>query len=139
MNRLFALALALLLLGASGFLVAPSAAQIGGNYPPVVAGDLIGKQSSHRTGRVKFKFVWKFEENTFEIEGESIPEDLQEELLGRKMDVEKIEGTWELKDETIHFEVKRLDGMAVEMPKRTLKTFNTGVTRIQTKAAQYVF
>ena len=53
--------------------------------------------------------------------------------------MKKIEGKWTLHEEVLEFEVTRLDGMVVELPKRKLKTFNTGVTRIQTKAAQYVF
>jgi len=50
-----------------------------------------------------------------------------------------IEGIWSLKDETLTFSEIQIDGREPKKEPVELRCFNTGVTRIQTDEAQYVF
>ena len=112
--------------------------QVGGNYPPVSAEQLIGESSSQRTGREKFDFVWAFERDKFTLKGKDVPPDLLA-LFNDGKPAASIEGVWSLKDETLTFTEIQIDGGEPKNKLVELPCFNTGVTRIQTDEAQYVF
>ena len=107
----------------------------GSGYAPVTESELIKATYSHRTGRKKYEFTWVFESERFAIEGPEIPQDLALALLDSEEPVDHITGTWQIKDEIITF-VTETDG---ELHECSLRVFFTGVIRIQTDAAQYVF
>lgn len=111
----------------------------GDNYPPVEEADLIGKKCTNRTGQDDGAFKWSFEKDRFVLEGTDIPPDLLLVLLGDDATAEKIEGTWEVDDsENIHFFVET--DQPKDQPRESkLHIFFTGVIRIQTDDAQYVF
>ncbi len=108
----------------------------GGSYPPVTAENLLKSKFSHRTGQQKFDFDWTFHENGFAIDGVSIPPDLLELMLGPNSQLQKITGSWEIRDQTIHFVVEQPDGQSREC---SMPIFSSGVIRIQSPQAQYVF
>ena len=113
------------------------AIELGGNYNPVSSADLIGCSSSQRTGGIKHNFKWTFAANTFSLVGDNIPQDLVVALTGNKTQTTGIEGTWEIKGEKIHLSPTSdndKDPQSVALPIR-----NTGVIRVITPDAQYVF
>lgn len=112
--------------------------EVGGNYPPVTETQFKKADFSHRTGRAKFEFDWKIDGNKFVIEGKNIPQDLIDVLLGKDKSATKIEGTWSIKNEKIHF-VAHLDETGKKTRNSKLPIYFTGVIRIETKSAQYVF
>ena len=112
--------------------------EVGGNYPPVTDSHFKKAKFSHRTGRTKFVFDWKIDDNKFVIEGKNIPQDLIDVLLGKDKSASKIEGTWSIKNEKIHF-VVHLDETGKKTRNSKLPIYFTGVIRIETKSAQYVF
>ncbi len=111
----------------------------GGDYPPVTKEQLTGSVLSLRTGRQKFDFSWTFEANSFVVEGPEIPPDLVAALLSPNAAVSRIEGTWEIRDETIYFYVETGEAESMSIREAFLPIFFTGVIRIQTSEAQYVF
>ena len=112
--------------------------EVGGNYPPVTAKQLLKAKYSHRTGTAKYDFDWKFKQDQFLIEGKAIPQDLLDLFLGEGKTATRIAGTWSISDGMIRFVVKT---GAKEANKRKCKLpiYFTGVIRIETKKAQYVF
>ncbi|WP_425397574.1 hypothetical protein [Aeoliella sp.] len=116
-----------------------STSSTGGNYPPVTEAELIGKKCANRTGQDDGAFQWAFEKDRFVLEGTDIPPDLLLVMLGEDAKSEKIEGTWEIDDdENIHFFVET-DQPEGKPRESKLRIFFTGVIRIQTDDAQYVF
>ena len=107
----------------------------GQGYSAVVATDLEGRSSSHRTGLHNFDYCWSFDGDEFLIEGPSIPEDLILEIVGESDVDDKIQGSWQIDADWITLTVDDADGRHISR----FKIFNTGVIRIQTKDAQYVF
>lgn len=112
--------------------------QTGGNYPPVTPEQLRRAEFSHRTGGADISFSWSFDRDTFAIEGSDIPPDLATALLGPNTSASRIEGTWQIHDGTIEFLVTTGDADDVQR-KCSLPIYFTGVIRIETPAAQYVF
>lgn len=131
------LAFVLMLLVSGG--CGPTLVSPGGNYTPVTAQQLAGKQMTHRTGAHPGSFTWVFDNDNFVIEGQGIPIDLSEAILGPGVRSDRIEGTWSLvSNQQIRFET------ASGQPAGTLRSaelpiFFTGVIRIQTDDAQYCF
>ena len=111
----------------------------GGNYPPVTTPQLAGKQMTHRTGQQATNFTWVFGEHEFVIEGDDIPTDLAEVMLGPGLSSNRIEGTWTIQPtEMIRFETT--SGQPAGAVRSTeLPIFFTGVIRIQSDDAQYCF
>lgn len=130
------------LMVALGFTVAGCAAKIqppvGGNYAPVTAEQLRRAKFSHRTGREKFDFDWSFEGDTFLIQGNEIPTDLTDVMLEPGITAQRIEGVWHIRDGTIEFTTS-IDGSNEKGRTCSLPIYFTGVIRIETPAAQYVF
>ena len=112
--------------------------QTGGNYPPVTTAQLTRAEFSHRTGREDFDFDWTFQANIFVIAGSEIPPDLLAAMLGPDASAERIEGTWKIRDGRIHFVVKPGDAEH-SVRESSLPIYFTGVIRIETQDAQYVF
>ena len=112
--------------------------EVGGSYPPVTAKQLLKAKYSHRTGKEKYDFNWVFKGDNFVIEGKKIPQDLLDVLLGEGKTATKVEGTWSISDEKIHFAVKTIDEEAKTRNSK-LPIYFTGVIRIESKEAQYVF
>jgi hypothetical protein len=110
----------------------------GGNYSPVTAEHLARAKFSHRTGSQDFDFDWTFQAGTFVIEGAGIPPDLMSAMLGPDSSVERIEGTWQIRDGRIFFVVKAGDAEG-STRECSLPIYSTGVIRIETQDAQYVF
>ena len=111
----------------------------GGNYSPVTKEQLTGSDLALRTGRQKFDFSWTFETNRFVVEGPEIPPDLVATLLSPNAAVSRIEGPWEIRDEAIYFYVETGEAESMSIRESSLPIFSTGVIRIQTSEAQYVF
>jgi hypothetical protein len=131
----FAFVLMVLVSGGCG----PTPVSPGGNYAPVTAQQLAGKQMTHRTGGHPGSFTWVFDEDNFVIEGEGIPIDLSEAILGSGIASNRIKGTWSLQsDQKIRFETAS-DQPAGTHRAAELPIFFTGVIRIQTDDAQYCF
>ena len=113
------------------------AIQLGGNYPRISSKDFAGTNSSQRTGKDEYNFTWSVATSTFLIEGDDIPEDLVTALLGDTTQTTRIEGKWEIKGETLHLSI---DSGNDESPRAiALPIVNTGVIRVITPDAQYVF
>ena len=93
---------------------------------------------SHRTGAEDFDFTWTFEDDRFVIDGAEIPPDLIAAMLGPDVSTTRIEGTWRIHDEQIEFVVNDDQGNATAR-KCSLPIYFTGVIRIETPEAQYVF
>jgi hypothetical protein len=110
--------------------------RIGGNYSPVTAEKLVRAEFSHRTGSEDFDFDWSFQPETFVITGDTIPPDLLTAMLGPEASGKRIEGTWKIRDGRIFFGVKTGEGNVREC---SLPIYSTGVIRIETQEAQYVF
>lgn len=110
---------------------------MGGGYAPVTSQVLLDRTFSHRTGGEKFDFTWTFEGTRFVVDGDHIPPDLSVALLGTASEVNVIEGSWHIEDGQIEFAVDT--GEHNEERKSALRIFNTGVVRIETAEAQYVF
>jgi hypothetical protein len=109
----------------------------GGGYAPVTYQQLVGKTCTNRTGREDGNFTWVFKEDRFVIEGDNLPVDLVETMLGPGATADRIEGVWEIQDGAIYFVVPN---DATAPPRRSsLPIFFTGVIRIQSPEAQYVF
>ena len=72
------------------------------------------------------------------IEGASIPPDLVIALLGPDASPSRIDGTWQIRDGTIDFLVN-LGRANDKQRKCSLPIYSTGVIRIETPEAQYVF
>lgn len=110
----------------------------GSGYSPVTGENLLASPFSHRTGQERFEFTWIFEPGRFVIEGERIPPDLTDALLGAGQVATRVEGKWSIHNGLIQLRVPATDLSAgergVEWP-----IFSTGVIRIQTPDAQYVF
>jgi hypothetical protein len=103
----------------------------------VTAEELQGHECSHRTGG-DFSFNWSFDRDTFVIEGDDIPPDLVTAMLGPDASATRIEGTWHIHGHIIDFLV-RTDDPEAEPRKSSLHIFFTGVIRVSTSEAQYVF
>ena len=111
--------------------------QLGGNYAPVTAEQLRQTEFSHRTGAEEFSFDWTFERDTFLIEGD-VPPDLIAAMLGSNASASRIDGTWQIRNGTIDFLVN-IGGADNKQHKCSLPIYFTGVIRIETPEAQYVF
>ena len=109
----------------------------GGSYPPVTAEKLLSATFSHRTGQDHFQFRWKFDADQFVIEGEQIPPDLTDALLGPNQTAKKISGKWKIQNDRIYFEVPA--GEDQPPIQCDMSIFSSGVIRIQSSDAQYVF
>ncbi len=112
--------------------------EVGGNYPPVTEKQLRQTEFSHRTGGEDFEFTWSFEDDRFVIEGNEIPSDLITAILGPDASTTRIEGTWQIHDGTIDFALDDDDDSGTA-GKCSLPIYFTGVIRIETPKAQYVF
>ena len=112
--------------------------EIGGNYPPVTAEQLLRSKFSHRTGATRFDFNWTFTVDSFIIEGDGIPHDLIISMWGEDKPIVRIEGTWQISNSSIDFVLPSRDTQA-EPRKCSLPIFSTGVIRIATPESQYVF
>ena len=110
----------------------------GTGYGAVTAEQLRRTPFSHRTGGEDFDFDWSFDGDTFVIEGQQIPADLTNALLGPGVTAPRIEGRWEISNETIVLTPK-LDGGKQDAKPCSFPIYFTGVIRIETEAAQYVF
>lgn len=111
--------------------------EVGGNYPPVTEKQLRQTEFSHRTGGEDFEFTWSFEDDRFVIKGNEIPTDLITAILGPDASATRIEGTWHIHNSTIDFTLDDDDSGTAR--KCSLPIYFTGVIRIETPKAQYVF
>ena len=113
----------------------------GGDYPPVSKEMLIGAEYSHRTGREDWKLTWTFSDTEFVIkaDGESLPPDLVESVTGMQEQAKQLKGTWDLAGEKLLVSDVKIDEETVVAGERSARIFPTGVIRIQTSEAQYVF
>lgn len=102
---------------------------------PVSAKTLAGMTSSQRTGPQEYQFTWSFDAEKFKITGAKIPADLYKDILGGKSDTTEIVGSWEIRRGNLFLRVGKGD-KAIECK---MKIFNTGVVRIESSQAQYVF
>ncbi len=112
--------------------------ELGGNYPRVTEKQLRQADFSHRTGGKEFEFTWSFMDDRFVIEGRGIPSDLIAVMLGPSASATRIEGGWQIHDGTIEFNLDDDDDGGTGK-KCSLPIFFTGVIRIETPQAQYVF
>ena len=112
--------------------------EVGGSYPPVTEAELIGKQSGARSGPEDFDFNWAFEEGTFSLEGKNIPPDLLQ-AFNEGRPALKIKGSWSLTGDKLTFSEIVVDGGKPNDAEVTLACYFTGVIRIETDDAQYVF
>ncbi len=112
--------------------------ETGAHYPPVTAEQLAGKSTVYRKDRDDASFTWVFEADRFLIEGDNIPADLVVAMLGPDGKTQRIEGNWNIVDGNIYLEVKtdQPEGSARQC---SFAIYSTGVIRIDTGAAQYVF
>jgi hypothetical protein len=117
--------------------VPQQAIQTGGNYAPVKSADLIGSSSSQRTGGEPHDFIWSFADGTFVITGKKIPTDLVLALLGDVAKVKRIQGKWKITGQNLQLVVDT--GNEAETKETSMPIMNTGVIRVTTPAAQYVF
>ena len=113
----------------------------GSGYPPVSKKMLIGAEYNHRTGREDWELTWTFSESGFVItaDGDSLPPDLVESVTGKQQLAKQLNGTWDLQDEALLISNVKIDDEADVAGKRSTRIFPTGVIRIQTSDAQYVF
>ena len=113
----------------------------GGGYPPVSKEMLIGAEYSHRTGREDYKLTWTFSETKFAITStdDTLPPDLVEAFTGMQRQAMQITGTWDLHDETLLISNIKIDDETEVVGERSVRIFFTGVIRVQTSGAQYVF
>lgn len=113
----------------------------GSGYPPVSKEMLIGTTYSHRTGREDWNLTWTFSETEFVIKavGESLPPDLVEAIAGTQQAAKQLNGTWDLLDESLLISKVKIDEETEVAGERSTRIFFTGVIRVQTLGAQYVF
>lgn len=112
---------------------------VGTGYPDVTYDMLVGRTSSQRTGRESPRFVWEFMADEFRLTGEEIPLELRRDLTGGEQAVREIRGRWRIQQGQIELSGLEVDGQSLGPRKVTYKIFHTGVIRIQTDEAQYVF
>lgn len=113
----------------------------GSGYPPIGKEMLIGAEYSHRTGREDWKLTWTFSETEFVIkaDGDSLPPDLVESITGTRQAAKQVNGTWDLVDESLLISDVKTNEETEVAGERSARIFPTGVIRIQTSDAQYVF
>ncbi|MAI33337.1 MAG: hypothetical protein CMM07_16905 [Rhodopirellula sp.] len=111
--------------------------QTGGNYGPPTSAQLAGSSSSHRTGGEKYNFQWSFATSTFSLEGEDIPADLISAILGNNTQTTSIKGKWEINGKMLRLSTESYDDTGPRSV--SLPIMNTGVIRVTTPEAQYVF
>jgi hypothetical protein len=112
----------------------------GSGYRDVSKAMLIGSQYSHRTGRAAPQLTWTFSESEFEIVSDSdLPPDLVEATTGSPRQASRLTGKWDLQGESLLISNVQVDGVTDVPGERIVRVFFTGVIRVQTLAAQYVF
>ncbi len=126
---------------AVGFAACAPQVPAGSGYRPVSQEMLVGAKLHHPTGGDDGKLDWVFSAQEFVIttEGDSLPPGLVEALTGELPVAKKITGTWDLQDEVMTISNVKIDDTIEVAGKRTLRTFFTGVIRIQIPGVQYVF
>ncbi len=113
----------------------------GSGYPPVIKEMLIDAEYSHRTGGEDWELTWSFSETEFVITAtdDFLPPDLVETVTGNQQQAKQLNGTWDLQDEVLLISNVMIDNETEVVGERSARIFPTGVIRIQTSDAQYVF
>jgi hypothetical protein len=110
-------------------------------YPPISKEMLIDAEYSHRTGGEDWELTWTFSETEFVITAtdDFLPPDLVETVTGNQQQTKQLNGTWDLQDEVLLISNVMIDNETEVIGERSARIFPTGVIRIQTSGAQYVF
>ena len=119
----------------------PPGPPAGSGYRPISKSMLIGAEYSHRTSREDWNLTWTFSETEFVITATkgSLPPDLVEAITGMQQNAKHITATWGLHDETLLISNVKIGDETEVAGERTVRIFFTGVIRVQTTGAQYVF
>ena len=108
---------------------------------PVSKEMLTDAEYSHRTGGEGWDLTWTFSETDFVITATDgfLPPDLVESVSGKQQEAKQLNGTWNLQGESLLISNVKIDGETEVSGERSTRIFPTGVIRIQTSDAQYVF